>query len=58
MSWRFRIFGCEIASLERYDDPEPEEITGGSVHNFERDENPYSPDERYNWEPEDGFGFR
>ena len=35
-------------------------IGGGSTHNFDRDENPLSPDDRYDWEWEDkkGFGFR
>lgn len=59
MIWRLRIFGYEVASLERDDEPEPYGITGGSTMLFERDENPYSSDERYDWEPEDnrGFGF-
>ena len=35
------------------------EIGGGSTHDFERDIDPYSPDDRYDWEWEDkGFGFR
>jgi hypothetical protein len=56
--WRLKVFGYTIASLERDDEePPPDGITGGIMHNFDRDENPYSPDERYNWGDED-FGFR
>lgn len=35
-------------------------IEGGSAHNFERDVNPVTPEDRYNYEWEDrrGFGFR
>lgn len=60
MIWRLRLFGIQIASLECDDDePPPEGISGGATMCFDRDENPYSPDERWNWcDPEDGFGFR
>lgn len=42
------------------DEEEDSRIEGGSAHNFERDVNPVSPEDRYNWEWEDrrGFGFR
>jgi hypothetical protein len=35
-------------------------IEGGSAHNFERDFDPITPEDRYNYEWEDkrGFGFR
>lgn len=57
--WRLRLFGFEVASLER-EDEQPEEggITGGSTHNFEKDTDPLDPDDRYNWDTEDRFGFR
>jgi hypothetical protein len=57
--WRFRLFGLEIASLERDDDePPPDGITGGSMHNFDRDDRPLNPDDRYDWETEERFGFQ
>jgi hypothetical protein len=53
------LFGLEIASLERDDDePPPDGITGGSMHNFDRDDRPLNPDDRYDWETEDRFGFQ
>jgi hypothetical protein len=59
MMWRLRIFGLEIASLERDDDePPPDGITGGSMHNFDRDDRPPNPDDRYDWDIEDRFGFQ
>lgn len=60
MGWRLKIFGrWTIVSLERDDDePPPDGISGGSMMAFERDENPYSPDERYNWDIDDRFGFQ
>jgi len=61
-----RVLGFPVASLtvERieYEEEETEEavIAGGSAHDFERDANPITPEDRYNWEWEDkrGFGFR
>jgi hypothetical protein len=65
---RFRIFGFTIWSIEIVDYVvESEDVEsdcgmlGGSTHNFDRDVNPISPEDRYNWEWEDkrkGFGFR
>jgi hypothetical protein len=58
MFWRLRLFGWEIASLERDDEEEPMPgITGGSSHNFDRDTEPLNPDDRYDWDI-DKFGFR
>lgn len=47
-------------SFSYEDGDEETHIEGGSAHNFERDVNPVSPEDRYNWEWEDrrGFGFR
>lgn len=66
MILRLTIFGHEVLSIElgpsAETEAEPESpIGGGSTHNFERDTNPLSPDDRYDWEWEDkrkGFGFR
>lgn len=61
MRWSFRLFGIEIASLERDDgevEPPPDGITGGSEMHFDRDDKPYNPNERYNWETEERFGFQ
>lgn len=58
--YRLRLFGWEIASLEREDDPDPEEgMTGGSSHNFERDMNPLdpTPGEDWEWDDRKRFGF-
>ena len=62
----FRVFGIPIFTLDvtQYeiveDESDTARIEGGSAHNFERDFNPLSPDDRYDWEWEDkkGFGFR
>lgn len=58
MMWRLRLFGWEVVSLERDDEPEPDGITGGSTMLFERDDNPLNPGDRYDWPVEDRFGFR
>lgn len=61
------IFGHEVLAIEigaselEVDEPEPTGIGGASTHNFERDTNPLSPDDRWDWEWEDkrkGFGFQ
>jgi len=59
--WVFRLFGFEIARIERVELAYEEEddspsFAGGSGHNFERDLNPVSPDDRY--APWDDFGFQ
>jgi hypothetical protein len=65
-----RVFGIPVLTVDVMDgvfvsDVEDDEcdtrIEGGSAHNFERDVNPVTPEDRYNWEWEDkrgGFGFR
>lgn len=64
---RLTIFGVEVMCLslgnfvlaeEAEDDEEQPDcsIGGGSSHNFERDPNPLSPDDRYDWSDWD-FGF-
>jgi hypothetical protein len=60
MMLRITVFGWEIVAIEcgRYTSYEEDEglpAGGGSVHNFERDLEPLSPDDRY--APWDGFGF-
>jgi hypothetical protein len=59
-----RVLGVPVLSLDTIhyelvgDDDDTERIEGGSAHNFERDVNPLSPDDRYGWEYEDrSFGF-
>lgn len=60
----FRLFGFPLFcwDIERYliEDESEDRIEGGSAHNFERDFNPLSPDDRYDWEWADkkGFGFK
>jgi hypothetical protein len=65
----FRLFGFPIATVDvmqgsfavEEEEGEGCHIEGGSAHNFERDVNPISPEDRYDWEWEDrkrGFGFR
>ena len=62
----FKVFGFTVFSWEviHYDlveeESEASKIGGGSAHNFERDYDPLSPDDRYGWEWEDkkGFGFK
>lgn len=47
-------------SCDCEDDSEDSRIEGGSAHNFERDVNPVTPEDRYAWEWDDkrrGFGF-
>ena len=47
-------------SFEDEDECEETRIEGGSAHNFERDVNPVTPEDRYAWEWDDkrrGFGF-
>lgn len=61
--YTLRVLGIPVLSLDttRYEFVSEEDearIEGGSAHNFERDVNPVSPEDRYNWEWEDrGFGF-
>jgi hypothetical protein len=50
------------SAVEEEEEEEDEEpgILGGSAHDFERDVNPITPEDRYDWEWEDrkrGFGF-
>jgi hypothetical protein len=65
----FKVFGIpvltvDVVGVDFVSDGEGEcdtRIEGGSAHNFERDVNPVTPEDRYNWEWEDrrgGFGFR
>ena len=61
--YRLILFGRTIAEVEIESDLEVEEeyeepeVSGGSVHNFERDQTPLDVNDRYApWE--DGFGFR
>lgn len=57
--WRLRLFGYEIASLEcDGDEPIPDGIGGGTMHSFERDDKPFDPNNRGDFEWEDRFGFR
>lgn len=68
MKLSLTIFGYEVLTIElgrsELEVSEPDEqhgIGGGSTHNFERDTNPLSPDDRWDWEWEDkrkGFGFQ
>lgn len=61
MKYTLRLFGFEVASLERDETGEScdEAITGGSMHNFDRDLEPVDPTDRYNWDFEDRkIGFR
>lgn len=61
--YTLRVFGLPILSLDtiHYEivgEDDDSRIEGGSAHNFERDVNPVTPEDRYNWEWEDrGFGF-
>ena len=52
------VEGFFITEEEQQVEEEPR-IEGGSAHDFERDCNPVTPEDRYNWEWEDrrGFGF-
>ena len=60
------MFGVEVWALEFGDDTveedvEEQQIGAGATHNFDRDTEPYSPDDRWVWPWEDkhrGFGFR
>jgi hypothetical protein len=62
--YRLILFGRTVAEVEIESDVEAEEeyeeeiaVSGGSVHNFERDQTPLDVNDRYApWE--DGFGFR
>jgi hypothetical protein len=58
----FPLFTIELPEHEVEEEEEEEPgIEGGSAHNFERDVNPITPEDRYDWEWEDrkrGFGFR
>jgi hypothetical protein len=58
--WRLRIFGIQVASLERDDDePPPDGITGGSMMCFDRDTEPLDPTPGEEWYDEDRrIGFR
>lgn len=64
MKIALRLLGFPIASITvegvgvAYAEDEAG-FGGGSAHNFERDVNPLSPDDRYDWEYYDkgGFGF-
>ena len=69
----FNVLGAEVFSfgvrftekplivVQKPDDPEESEISGGLAGSFERDTDPLSPDDRYNWEWDDkkkaSFGF-
>lgn len=62
--YTLRVFGFPVLSLDTtvYEvvcDEDAAHIEGGSAHNFERDVNPVTPEDRYNWEWEDrkSFGF-
>lgn len=56
--WRLKLWRWTVATLERDDDePPPDGISGGTTMCFDRDENPYSPEDRYNWDVDD-FGFQ
>jgi hypothetical protein len=62
-----RVFGIPVLTvdvlggdfLSEGEDECDTRIEGGSAHNFERDVNPFAPEDRYGWEWEDrrGFGF-
>lgn len=63
----FRLFGLPIFTVDTIhyeiegDDEDTPTILGGASHDFERDANPITPEDRYDWEWEDrkkGFGFR
>lgn len=59
--FRWTFLGTEIATFEFgeadvMEIEQPGEMTGGQMHNFERDETPANPDDRYRYE--DRFGFR
>ena len=51
-----------VVTEEDEEDEDTSRIEGGSAHNFERDTDPVTPEDRYNWEWEEGkkrgFGFR
>jgi hypothetical protein len=51
------VLGVDLVSDD--EDDCDTRIEGGSAHNFERDVNPFAPEDRYGWEWEDrrGFGF-
>jgi hypothetical protein len=63
----FKLFGIpvltvDVLGVDLVSDDEDDcdtRIEGGSAHNFERDVNPFAPEDRYGWEWEDrrGFGF-
>ena len=63
-----RLFGFPIVTVdvmkgefaEEEENQGVQHIEGGSAHNFERDANPVTPEDRYNWESEGrrGVGFR
>ena len=63
---RFTVFGYEVWALEfgetvEEEAEEEQQIGAGSTHNFDRDTEPYSPDDRWIWPWDDkhrGFGFR
>ena len=60
-----RFFGLPIFTVDtihyefEVEESEAAHIEGGSAHNFERDVNPISPDDRYDgWGEEWRFGFK
>lgn len=59
--YTLRVFGIPVLSLDvdgiSYVTEDDCRIEGGSAHNFERDVNPVTPEDRYSWEEWDGFGF-
>ena len=63
---RFTVFGVEVWALEIGEAVEEEAesdccIGAGATHNFDRDTEPLSPDDRWVWPWDDkhrGFGFR
>jgi hypothetical protein len=63
--WVLRIFGFAVASIESYElvaeeeeDDDSPSFAGGSGHNFERDLNPISPDDRYARGTTSGFNAK
>lgn len=57
----FTVFSWEIIQYDLMEEePGDAKIGGGPSHNFERDDDPLSPEDRYDWEWEDkkGFGFK
>lgn len=71
MRVRFRVFGVTLVSftidsgpllelLDEVDEPDaPSGITGGAMHNFDRDFNPLAANHEEPWyEDRNRFGFR